>query len=433
MRHSECLGSPARELFLCFATLASSALFLPQSAHAQSAEDEGDIVALVERLLVEQERMRARIDELEAEIADFRADSGTGTAVDVPVVASGSLLPIEPEGPSASPIALNGDFRLRYEANSLNGPDRHRMVMRARLAARYEAAPWLTLGARLATGDPDDPNSTDITIGGFDDDLDVSLDRAFARARFGKIQIQGGKFDNPLARTEMLWDGDVGIAGAHVSYQPVGTISLDAIYFAIDEDSSGTDSHMVGGQVRWMPVLDGTGLSADVAVAFLDYRLASLANIGVGDIRTNSFSGGQYLSDFDLVSIYAQLRHDVLGQRIPLSVTAEYVRNLGAPSSADEGVSLDVLLGRASETGDWRFNYGYTAVDTDAVLAAFASDNIPLGSNYLQHRLAVDYVLSKGLTLNATLYHYRVRTAAIATPLPLSWEDRLRLNIMYSF
>ena len=92
------------------------------------------------------------------------------------------------------------------------------------------------------------------------------------------------------------------------------------------------------------------------------------------------------------------------------------------------------MAGRANQQGDWRFSYGYSVAEVDAVLAAFSHDNTTIATNYRQHSLAIDYVLLKNLVLDATLYRYRPYQADFAgLNDPDDWLDRLRLNLLVNF
>lgn len=122
-----------------------------------------------------------------------------------------------------SALDVSGDFRLRYEHTSdhAGDPARDRGVLRARLGASYALNGRFIVGGRLTTGDPDDPNSVDVTMDEFTDDLDVSLDRAYVRYGFDDFQLVGGKFAKPFTSTELVWDGDVnpyGVAGRYTLY-----------------------------------------------------------------------------------------------------------------------------------------------------------------------------------------------------------------------
>ena len=78
----------------------------------------------------------------------------------------------------------------------------------------------------MTTGNQDDPNSSDITLGDFLDDLTISLDRAYLGVRLGDLFLSGGKFANPFLRTDLVWDGDVNPQGAGARYTYSGSQSV---------------------------------------------------------------------------------------------------------------------------------------------------------------------------------------------------------------
>src|SRR5262245_20259030 len=185
--------------FASLLLLASSALAIATPAQAQSNEELRSEVA----------DLKARIERLEAALAarDAAATSPAPNgspqlatqqgSLSLPAAAAnpaGGATPSAPPAASAKRLTLNGDMRLRYESNF--GRDvvrnRDRGVFRARLRANYAVNSWLTAGSELSTGDANDPNSTDITLTRFDDDLTVSLSQAYLKAQFGDLTLTGG-------------------------------------------------------------------------------------------------------------------------------------------------------------------------------------------------------------------------------------------------
>jgi len=85
------------------------------------------------------------------------------------------------------PLNFSGDFRLRHERTTRQEPGaqpdirdpRNREVVRFRFGMNKKINGLFNFGARLATGSPDDPNTTDITLGDFVNDLTISLDRVY--------------------------------------------------------------------------------------------------------------------------------------------------------------------------------------------------------------------------------------------------------------
>lgn len=396
-----------------------------------------DLRREIETLRAEQARAAARIAGLETALQAL-SPAPAADRPPAPVVAAPSAAAAA--APAAPPrLQVNGDFRLRYESNfgDNDARDRDRAVLRARLRATYAANSWLTLGGQIATGDPDDPNSTDVTLSNFDDDLQVSLDQAYLRANLGKLVIHGGKIPQPFVRTELVWDGDVSPQGVSVAYKaplPGGAaFKATGLYFLVDESVAGPDSRMVGGQLGFE-----TSASApwrfELAGSYYAYSLRSLAGGDSGDFRSNRLAGGRYVSDFNLVDVIGAVTYNGFGKAWPVRLVGDYVRNIGAVGGHEDGFGVDLQVGRTAEVGDWRFSYGYAEAETDAVLTAFSHDNTNVASNYLQHTLAVDYVAARNVILNATLHHYRPKKAANAGPnAPNDWLQRLRLNLLVNF
>jgi len=123
-----------------------------------------------------------------------------------------------------------------------------------------------------------------------------------------------------------------------------------------------------------------------------------------------------------------------LGERWPVRVLADLVRNTGAATDADTGYGIDVFFGKTARPGDWRFGYGYSIAQTDAVLAAFSHDNIGIATNYRLHTVSMDYVLLPNTAINLIWYHYRPDSARDAgTHQPHDWLERLRLAFLVNF
>ena len=415
----------------------AAAAIVSGSACAAEPIDLQQLKADLDGLKATQAQTQAKIEAIERLLTAAGLASGTGQVRASSVPTRSSVAPAVAATPSTSLLTIGGDLRLRYESNfgDRGARDRDRGVLRARLRASYQLADWLTLGAQLATGDPDDPNSTDVTLAGFNDDLPVSLDQVFARATFGQLTISAGKFPLPFVRTDMVWDGDVSPQGVAAEVKtPIGRTTLRAasLYFLIDEAVAGKDSRMIGGQLGLDAPLGGLW-RIGAAASYYDYQLRSLVAADAGDFRTNLLApGDRYLSDFNLFDAIGFVEYRGFSAQWPLRITGDYVHNFGAATNADTGYSIDALLGRLTERGDWRFGYGLSAVESDAVLAAFSHDNTAFGSNYVQHSLSLDYAIAKQIFVNATLYRYR-----LLDPPPAlrgrDWLNRLRLNLLLSF
>jgi hypothetical protein len=414
-------------------------LLLSLAALCAQADDEvpdtvQSLRAELERLKAEQAERAGEMQKLEERLTVLEASERLASAPANPPAPAAVAQIAEPQ----SRLDVSGDFRLRYEGNygDADARDWDRGVLRARLGANYIVNDWLTVGGRLATGDPDDPNSTDVTLSNFADDLDVSLDQAYAQFKFANAEIRSGKFPLPFTRTELVWDGDVNPQGIAANYGiPVGggTFRFSGLYFLVDHSVAGSDSSMLGAQLGLeMPLTEHFGF--ELSAAQYDYSLPGVAGADAGDIRSNLIGpDGRYVSDFDLIDVITSTTFRGW-ERWPVRLTGEYVNNRGARTSGDTGYSIELSAGQALERGDWRFGYGYSIAEVDAVLAAFSHDNTTIATNYRQHTVFVNYTFMDNIVLDATLYRYRPYDAAFSGANdPADWMNRLRVNFQVAF
>lgn len=195
---------------------------LSSAAFSQSTSDIENIRAQIEALRAEQARiaeMQRRTDE---KIKVLEAGLGIPSAAASARVASAPSPPATAPGAAAdasSRLNFTGDLRLRSQGDfSDDARARRSGQVRGRVGATYSINDRVTLGARGVTGDPDDPNSTDVQMSNWDDDLQISLDLAYAQIHFGDLNIYGGKLPQPFARTDLVWDSDVnpqGVSGVY--------------------------------------------------------------------------------------------------------------------------------------------------------------------------------------------------------------------------
>jgi len=424
----------ARSLLAMSILLAS----LSPAAFSQSTPDIESIRAQIEALRAEQARIAEMQRQTDAKIQALEASLG-GTSTSS-VASSSPALAHGGSAEAASRLNVTGDLRLRSQGDFSDDDARARRSgqVRGRAGATYSVNDRVTLGARLVTGDPDDPNSTDVQMSNWDDDFEVSLDLAYAQLNFGDLNLYGGKLPQPFVRTDLVWDGDVnpqGLGGTYKHKLANGSaLRASGLFFIVDEDAVAADSTMVGGQLGY----DSASLGDwkfDVSGAYYDYTLGSVAGGDSGDFRNNLRNpDGSYVSDFNLGDLIVGATWSGLGARWPVRVVGDYVKNFGAKTSEDVGYGVDVGVGRVTQAHDWRVTYGYSVAETDAVLGAFSHDNIAIGTNYELHALTLDYVLLPKTQLSAIWYHYKPENAVDAASNDVGdWLDRVRLLMLVSF
>lgn len=409
----------------------------PVYAQSTTASNE-EIQAQLKDLRAQQSQISEMQQRTEASIRSLERKLGVQSpASDIPTSASSVTV----AGPPPEPrLKVSGDLRLRAQGDysDQDAGNRNSSQLRARIGATYALSERLSLGGRIVTGDGDDPNSSDVQLSNWDDDLQISLDLAYAQVNLGDLKIYGGKIPQPFARTDLVWDGDVNPQGIGSTYRrPLthgGAFRANALFFTVDEQVAGPDSNLGGVQLGYDSAAHG-GLKYDLSGGYYRYNLSSMAGADAGDWRSNRRNpDGSFVSDYELVDVIASTTWQGSNDKWPLRAIGNYVKNLGAADDQDTGFGVDLIFGRAAKPGDWRFSYGYSQTDVDAVLAAFSNDNIGIGTNYKLHALTLDYTPAPKTMISAIWYRYRPNDALYAgTNAPEDWLNRFRLFLLMNF
>ncbi len=270
---------------------------------------------------------------------------------------------------SDSPWSIYGDARVRAEFNDTDGgSDRHRMRMRLRAGAKYQASDSLRFNFRLVTGDSDNPNSVHQDAGDAFNTFNVSLDRLhFDWSMSEHVSVVAGKFGNPIFRNpiygELVWDGDVSPEGlAFVSEYDAFNFSFGQYAVAENTGSNTEDA--------WMSVAsfdtDLGGLTVGGSYSFYgDMNGKGVASV---ENRTNALSAADvFLSDFGIADVVFAYNIDAL------TVSAEFIENLRADDTVDaSGMAIGVSY--KADSGD-QIYIQHQSIDQDAVFTGFSQDD----------------------------------------------------------
>jgi hypothetical protein len=118
------------------------------------------------------------------------------------------------------PLSFSGDFRLREDA-FFGGPsdrslDQNLQNYRLRFNVDAQISDDISGGFTLASGNINDPTSTNQTLTGFYARKPIALDRVFIQYRptyFKPLSLVAGKFTYPWYNTELTWDKDLNPEG----------------------------------------------------------------------------------------------------------------------------------------------------------------------------------------------------------------------------
>jgi hypothetical protein len=296
---------------------------------------------------------------------------------------------------SDSPWSIYGDARVRAEFNDTEGgSDRHRMRMRLRAGAKYQASDSLKFNLRFVTGNSDDPNSVHQDAGDAFDTFNVSLDRLhFDWTMSEHVNMVFGKFGNPVFRNpiygELVWDGDVAPEGlAFVCDYDAFDFSFGQ--YAVAENTNGQSED------AWMSVTSFDTDFSDLSLggSYSHYGNMNGKGIEADDNRGNAISvADSYLSDFGIADIVLAYNLD------NITLSAELIENLRADDNVDaSGMAVGVSF--KTEAGD-KFYIQHQSIDQDAVFTGFSQDDtLSQASNYEGQILGYKTKLDNGLGMH---------------------------------
>ncbi|MDP6963301.1 MAG: putative porin [Planctomycetota bacterium] len=290
-------------------------------------------------------------------------------------IAGMALLSSNVSAQEDDPWSIYGDSRVRAEFNDTEGgTDRHRMRMRLRAGAKYQASDDLMFNLRLVTGDSDNPNSVHQDAGDVFNTFNVSLDRLHFDWQMSEhVNVLVGKFGNPVHRNpiygELVWDGDVSPEGiAFLSDYDAFDFSFGQ--YAVTEDKAGEDS--------WMSVASFSTELSDLTIggSYSFYGDMNGKGVFTDDNESNAAgSGDAYLSDFGIADLVLSYNID------NITVSAEMIENLRAHDSVDASGKA-VGFSFKTDSGD-KFYVQHQSIDQDAIFTAFSQDDtLNQASNY---------------------------------------------------
>lgn len=320
----------------------------------------------------------------------------------------------EPAKEEPRRVETSGDARFRLEETkgSDGTPARFRGRVRLRFQSTYRATSDLSLGARMTTGDPNDPNSPYQDLGDLFEKFPVSLDRLFLRWTPGDaVEVLAGKFGDPRMTNpvygETVWDVDVQPEGlaARVEWGRESGLrgSLSAGGYVMLERSRGDDVPLLVAQASaTAPLVDGWRLGAAVGTSLYgDVAPGDDPRLLRGNATLDRDADGRpdaFASDFELLELLVHARSESLAE--PLVLAGQLVRNLGTdlPST---GWTLGASWGETRRPGDWRLYWQFQRIEQDAVFAAFVQDDFTVATDYRGHVLGLGIGLPGGGVLHA--------------------------------
>ena len=319
-----------------------------------------------------------------------------------------------------------GDLRLRDEGfyqDELHA--RNRVRVRARLGLTAAPSDEVSATVRLATGNANDPISTNQTFDSVFTRKSINFDWGYLTLKPGKslglepgwLTVTAGKFGvNAFRPSELIWDDDVSPEGATETLNLVEHrdgflrgLRVNAFQWIVDEVAAGADPWIPGGQVV-LETAPSTGVGWTLALADYDYvhidGVASKFLNQFNDPPTNSKPNSsfnsqlansnsvvkdangkilRYKSGFNVFNVATELdAADPVGLKIPAGLFGDLAYNTEA-NGRNVGFYVGAGIGKAGKdwyrdtlknVGDWGLSYTYAWVEKDSVLSIFTFSDI---------------------------------------------------------
>ncbi len=454
----------------------SALLGLATIAGAAEPDPERRLRLLEQQLQRTQEEMRRTQSELKQLRGEIAQQKAVSRATEEQVQHAADAADIAKAKTSKMPDWLSsvtpfGDVRFRYEGfyNQPHLEDQvvtanNRERVRARVGLRFNYSDEVGATFRIATGNINDPISTNQTLTGNFTPFSVNLDWAYLTLAPGKtfnirpglVTVNAGKFPNPMFRVgELVFDEDLAPEGFNETIalldKPIGDpsvlsldqVKLNAEQWTFSQVNNRADGWMFGGQVNpslhigplileagigqyWWLNPDEiaqatsrnttayTAAGAPVANPNFNSTLVNTNQIVLKKIQPPTQKGGKqpaafaattgFLSDFNQTNLALQGTLPNVVRAQPLKFFLDFVNNWGAVSKGF-GWQGGVQLGQTKTQGDWAAYALYEYLQQDAVISAFTWSDFGVGGTNQQGPVVgFAYQLLNPLTLSTKAY-----------------------------
>ncbi len=398
------------------------------------------------------------------------------------------------------PFVFSGDVRLRAEP-TFGGPsdrsqDRFRERIRLRFNAEAQLNDQLKGGFSFASGDLNNPISTNQTANQYTTRKPLAIDRAYATYNpgwFRPLTVTGGKFAYPWFNTELVWDKDLNPEGAgetlafNVKTPILKKFSIVGFQLPFAEnkrtavnDKSFYNTMVYGEQLQTIWQL-GSKIKVSAYASFYDWKYAdsialsvatannaspdngllalnsnglqnSIATVTTTNVVTGAktIASAQFASKFGILDSLAQFDIRTPYERWPVIFVGDFAQNtracenlrnipvaavFSAPcdTHARHAYWLEGRIGRTDRKGDWQFGYTRMVIEREAIIGAFNYSEIFPANNVEIHRSEVMYQLFRNVTLQLNALIGRpLVTTGSPPPVQPLWE-RLQFDVTYKF
>lgn len=357
-----------------------------------------------------------------------------------------------------------GDLRMRQEGFYENGLiANNRWRIRARVGLNVVPTDEVSATFRLASGNPNDPISTNQTFTQEFTRKPFNLDWAYLTLKPshtigidpGWVSITGGKFGVPLYRvSELVWDDDLSPEGASetVNFWDrkegfLRGVRLNLEQWVVNQVSTQSDPAMYGAQLVTDTALGSVGTWS---LAFGDYYWDHMNQVARTALNPSSSAFNSALENSNALSLMGNNTvlafsegfnvlnwsteadfSNPFGVGIPAGVFGDFVYNTRA-DGRNTGLYVGFGLGKAQrdwyhdslrEVGDWGLSYTYLWVEQNSTVSIFTYSDLSYiqqqaqqlgGTNVIASILRFDYLLFPNFQLTAKVHFINALDPGIA-------------------
>jgi competence protein ComGC len=323
-------------------------------------------------------------------------------------------------------LDIFGGFRLRVAEVDFNrqgdAADRYRARIRFRFGAQYTLLDkQIAVGARLSTGNKNDPRSPYVSFGNLFEDFDIFVDRAYLKYSpnfWQGLYAIGGKFGLTFNKkdiyNELVWDNDVQPEGVAVGFKGKSIGPLDKLTFTIGqyivEEKNSRISWLTTPQITVSDSFAEGLFNISLGIGGFIYYGHDLIPNGDTELVTTPKNRGNavlldpvgnpvgFVSDFYILNSYIDLEYTAWS--VPLIISGELIHNFGANIDQDTGFSVGAQLGKTKRTHDWRVYYQFQLIEQDSIFTPFSQDDFQIATNFWGHVAGIQYKIMKNMDVH---------------------------------
>ncbi|MEF3279551.1 MAG: putative porin [Elusimicrobiota bacterium] len=328
-------------------------------------------------------------------------------------------------------ISLGGDIRIRHE--EIDNDDvsyiRSRERIRARAYLNAKASDKVYANIGFATGEDDNPKSTNQTFTKNFSKKGVYLDYAyFEYYPFSFLTFLAGKMKNPLWMTnDMIFDGDINPEGyflkAEKAFNSNFSLFLGAGRFNLNEiKDNSNDPYLLFSQT-YLKLRDEENFKKlKFAFSFYDFKDVKNSKLLDYATKTNSTplpSTTTYKYDYDVISLDLLLESNIQNNiKIPftplsinyIAINANYVKNILIKKD-NEGYIIGVKIGneKITNSGEFQIGYNYRELKKDAWVDCYPDSDFYGGKTQV-YGSKYTFIYGLGENFNLTSSYFLTRS-----------------------